>query len=289
MKKVYTGKLLSNTQHIPLLYPNLGLQTRPPALFFDVFSGLTNKNNSVVEIVDNVEKADYLLIPHNYSKIKLKKLYIENFVRLSRQYNKKIIIFAYGDYSGRVNIPNSIIFRSSEYRSELTDNEIIIPAYSEDLGELYGFDLRNKIGDRKPVIGFCGWAGFSTLKQTIKTHIKDIVVTGRGVCIRQKNVSAHKNGVFMRKKILTILDKVLQVKTNFIVRTSFSRRKTTIELDPHEARKEYIQVLKDSDFGLAVKGDGNFSVRFYEILSLAGGGDSMNTFHVAVNRSGEIA
>ncbi|MBI4065849.1 exostosin family protein [Candidatus Kaiserbacteria bacterium] len=55
--------------------------------------------------------------------------------------------------------------------------------------------------------------------------------------------------------------------TNFIVRTSFSGLRRTIEIDPEVARKEFIDSIVNADFVLAPKGDGNYSNRFVETLS----------------------
>ena len=267
MKKVYTGELLSNIRIVPLLYANFNVQKGRVGLFSkEVLQSL--KNEKIVEVVDDPENADYILIPHNYRKYKNNESYIQNFICLSQRYGKKILVFAGGDLEVEVSIPNCVVFRNSRYRSTLQRNDIIMPTYAEDLGGLYGVDLRNKVGDRKPVVGFCGWAGFSTTKQIIKTHIKDVIVFVKGVWLGQKNIAAHKNGVFIRKRVLGILGKTPQVITNFIIRTSFSSNKNTIELDPEIARREYIDTLKESDLGLAVRGDGNYSIRFYEILSL---------------------
>ncbi len=58
------------------------------------------------------------------------------------------------------------------------------------------------------------------------------------------------------------------IRTRFIIRRSFSGAHRTIELDPARARREFIDNIIDGDFVLAPKGDGNYSNRFLEVLSL---------------------
>jgi hypothetical protein len=58
------------------------------------------------------------------------------------------------------------------------------------------------------------------------------------------------------------------ITTNFIIRRSYSGTAKTAELDLAQARSEYIENILGSDLVLCAKGDGNFSVRFFEALSL---------------------
>jgi len=52
------------------------------------------------------------------------------------------------------------------------------------------------------------------------------------------------------------------------VRKSFSGAHRTIELDPAQARREYLDSIINSDFVLAPKGDGNYSNRFLKTLCM---------------------
>ena len=67
---------------------------------------------------------------------------------------------------------------------------------------------------------------------------------------------------------MKVLQRSSYVRTNFIIRRSFSGAVRTIELSPENARKEFIDSIVDSDFVLTPKGDGNYSNRFLETLSL---------------------
>ena len=58
------------------------------------------------------------------------------------------------------------------------------------------------------------------------------------------------------------------VQSSFIIRRSFSGALRTIELPPEQARREFIENISHSDFVLAPKGDGNYSNRFLEALSM---------------------
>ena len=81
-------------------------------------------------------------------------------------------------------------------------------------------------------------------------------------------VHARKRGIYWRRLAMRALEHSPLVKTNFIVRRSFSGALRTIELPPAQARKEYIDSIRHTDFVLAPKGDGNYSNRFIETLSM---------------------
>ena len=79
---------------------------------------------------------------------------------------------------------------------------------------------------------------------------------------------ARKKGLYFRRQALAILKKSDKVATNFVIRTSYSGNAKTLTVDAKQARKDYVDNIKNLDFTLAPKGDGNFSVRFFESLSL---------------------
>src|SRR3989344_2280747 len=79
---------------------------------------------------------------------------------------------------------------------------------------------------------------------------------------------ARKQGIYWRKSAMRTLARSALVRTNFIVRRSFSGAMSTIELAPEAARAEFVESIKNSDFVLTPKGDGNYSNRFLETLSL---------------------
>lgn len=263
MFKAYIGQLLEYS-YIPLLYPNLGLaakQSRPFTL-----GAFRHYKNPVVGIVDKPEEADFLLIPHNYFFVKSNKEYIKHFISLSEKYNNKIIIFAEGDSDEEIKIPNSIIFRTSQYRYKKKKNEIMMPAYVEDLSDIHHFHAREKMGE-VPIIGFCGWADASDIRQAIKIKIKNLIFNIKRLANINPEYVARKQGLLFRKEAIKILIGSRLIKNNFIIRKFYSGHKKSIEMPAQEARLDYIRNMDSSDFVLVVKGNGNFSFRFYEVLS----------------------
>ncbi len=170
----------------------------------------------------------------------------------------------------------SVVLKVTQYRSLKRPNEVIMPPFCEDLGASIaqggrGFSPRPKRSGpwgAKPVVSFCGWAGFPDLKILIKYTIKNLLVDLKKVVRSDSSLEVFKKGIYFRRKALRAFEGSDRVETSFIVRDSFSGSASTIAGDPEQARKEYIDNMVDSDFILAPKGDANYSVRFFEALSL---------------------
>ena len=263
MIKIYISELLKYS-YVPLLYPNLGLAEKPSRPFS--LGAFRHYKKPVLDIVDNPEQSDFLLIPHNYFFVKSNKEYIKNFSFLSEKYNKKIIIFAEGDSDEEIKIPNSVIFRTSQYKYKKKKNEIIMPAYVEDLSDVHQFNTREKAAN-VPVVGFCGWADFNGVRQAIKVKVKNFIFDIKKITSANSEYAAKKQGLLFRKEAIKTLTGSKLVKGNFIIRNFYSGHRKSIEIPAQEARLDYIKNINDSDFALVVKGNGNFSFRFYEILS----------------------
>lgn len=201
---------------------------------------LAYSSTQVVEEVASAEEADYLLIPHNWTHVRDNTAYLKQF----EQIGKKSIVFWLGDGSEKVRWPNTIVFRTSGYKSDLASNEIIMPTVVEDLGAKYNITTRAK--GLTPSVGFVGWArqtGFAALKSTVKNAFKS---------------GPRKKGLYLRQKAVDILSHSSLIETNFILRTGYKTG----------SQDEFVKNMKGSDFALAPKGDGNYSGRFYEALSL---------------------
>lgn len=265
MIKVYIGQPLTFS-YLPILYPNLGVQNKVRSLFMN--NVFTHYTEPVFELVDNPAVADYFLLPHDFFLIQtVKKEYIQKFTDLAQKYKKKVIVFAHGDLEIDIPIKNSIVFRIARYNYNKKSNEIMMPVYSEDLLQNKSLDIRHKTGD-KPVVGFCGWARLSSSREKLSYYAKEAVWLAKNFLPGNKNIGPERQGMWFRQKAIKTLNRSPLVKTNFIIRESFSGHKATIKLDPDRARSEYINNIMNSDFVLAVKGGGNCSMRFYEALSL---------------------
>ncbi len=263
--KLFIASLKPGEQEIYLI----GSFYKRPELGATLFTSkvAADYSYSSFTFVQIITEADYILIPHAVRSIDINtQKYLDEIRVLAKKYDKKVLVFIGGDMSHDVFIDDMIVMKGSQYKYMMRDNEIIVPPYAEDLLESDEIEIRKK--DAKPIIGFCGWAGVSTREQLLKYHVKNILINLKKIIYPFSYQEVHKKGLFFRRKAIRVLNNSKLVKTNFIIRKSFSASAKTISLDPVVARKEYRENIINSDFVLTPKGDANFSVRFYEVLTL---------------------
>lgn len=218
-----------------------------------------------VEYVDSMSAAKAVILPNNFKILDEKsRAYIQKYVDEAAKVGIPVFVFSFGDLNHNEHFDMGVrVFRLSTYRSVMKPNDIIIPTTSRDFAS-EGIHPRLKAAI--PVVSFCGQAGFKTARQWIIYFIKNSVWNTRSIV--DPIYTARKQGVFWRRVLIRALKSSPLVKTNFIIRHSFSGAFRTIELPPAQARREFIQSITDADFVLAPKGDGNYSNRFLETLSL---------------------
>lgn len=216
--------------------------------------------------VDRPEEADFILLPHFSEHVLHEVVYIENIRKIAQSNGKKLLVFMYGDLDLHIEWPEAVVFRCSAYRSDMRANEFIMPAITEDL--LGACELAIRKVPKMPVVGFVGWAGFSSFQHALKTRIKDVLLRLRSA-LHGKHFGHKRKGIYLRIEMLELLKKSSVVESKFIIRNKYSGSvKANPDLDVKRAREEYIENMVGSDVTLAVRGDGNFSQRFYECLSL---------------------
>lgn len=217
------------------------------------------------EKVADPKDADFILVPHYVKECSEKtKKEIAKVVDFAKKHNKIACVFLSGDYADVVWFPDIIIFKLTQYRYQKQGNEIIMPPVSEDLARIFG--LQKRLKSHIPSIGFCGWAHVSLIKKTFLAvrfntlYIIDFVF--------KTHMAVKTKGVYFRSRAMSILSKAKKTINNFIVRKSFSGRLDSVEIDPKKARVQFVNNILENDFSLCAKGDGNHSVRFFEVLSL---------------------
>jgi hypothetical protein len=217
----------------------------------------------VAQIVLRPTEADFILVPHDYQYWEFDRAYRRYLNELHKQTGKKLLVVLYGDKDRQVDLPGSLALRTSAYRYKICTNDVVIPPFVEDLGQ--ETSLRHK-ADR-PSVGFVGWA---MLRGPVKRWIYLLKLLGIEVMVlfTTPRARAKKQGIYFRQEALDVLRKSAQVDLCEIVRSAYSANRESITLDPAIARREYIDTMRNTDFTLAPKGDGNYSLRFYEALSM---------------------
>ena len=187
--------------------------------------------------------------------------------RRARRAGRPLVVFFGGDRScDRVPLPGAIVFREGGYRSHMTDTDVAMPAFAEDLLAEYcdGAVVERTRGAR-PVVGFCGLARRrSGLNVWMRLALYHAVVFARE---RRLHPSPYL-GENLRTTALAHLVAHSDVDTNLVVRESSTFFRDASPSELVDVRREYVENLIHSDYVLCVRGSGNYSYRLYETLSL---------------------
>jgi len=213
----------------------------------------------------SAEEAQAIVLPNTFQIADEKvQAYVKKYADLGEKSGLPVFVFSFGDLNDQVRFdPRVYVFRQSVYRSTMQPQDIVVPTITEDNAK-EGIVLRQK--QKVPVVSFCGQGDYQTFLQQVKYHFK--VWRWTLAALFNPPLRARIIGVYWRKKMMHACEASALVVTNFIVRKSFSGAHRTIELDPAQARKEYLDSIIHSDFVLAPKGDGNYSNRFLKTLCM---------------------
>ena len=253
--------------HSLIMFPFWGNKLIPSDYNFKLFRKY-NFDKEYYEIIENIEESDFVLIPYRYNVLKEKNIDLFwKYVEIAKKAQKPIFIDGTGDIEYKIPVKDIYILRIGGYRSDRGENEIQMAPCADDLLERNfngSLNIREK-KDNLPIIGFAGWA-YLSFYQRIRTTVKELPM--RFVCLFNAKYRARIKGTFFRIKVLKLLEKSELIKVNFIKRRTYSGNVKTAEDDIEKIRRDFVENLLNSDYGLAVRGDANASVRLYEIMSM---------------------
>ncbi len=254
-------------QIFPLLKPFLKNRGFTDKERIDLY-GLSSND---IMFVDDPALADVLILPMSWNyyvdtgKKELALEFIDNCSRL----RKKIFIYNAGDKSYKIPVlSNVFLFRLSRNTRTSRGHDLVIPPFIQDpLKAFYhSAPISLRCYAEKPVVGFCGFAKSSKTdagKELLKIEIQNLKSR---LGLRNEEPQQFLSSSYFRGRILKILTKSTQVKTNFIVRKDY--RAGVMHDISHRTVLEFYDNLRDSDYVLCARGSGNYSVRFYETLAM---------------------
>ena len=194
----------------------------------------------------------------------------EKFLEKARKAGKTAVIFFWSDSDESVYYEDTIVLRTSLYRSRRDPDEFAMPSWSEDTVERYlngEPQIRPKLA--KPVIGFCGYA--APIHQSIRRRLRNALIKAANA-LGPGGIVGDPPGSTLRAEALRVLSRSPQVETNFTVRDRFQggalQSDGSVDLSVlQKVRHEFVQNMVESDYILCVRGGGNYSYRLYETLS----------------------
>ncbi|KAF2334193.1 exostosin domain-containing protein [Flavobacterium ginsenosidimutans] len=234
-------------------------------LLFDMVYLPNNHTRSNFIFADSLSEADVAIFPVDIVSFlrKDKTNFFHNWIEKVSQNKMPIWIYAGGDFGFALKNENVLTFRLGGFNSKLAANTCILPCFINDP---YDKILKNDFfvlpKKEKPNIGFVGNANGSYFK-----FIKELLlyiqknVSNLGLKYPEDYHSFYPVGK-KRHQLLYKIQKEKKIQSNFIFRDRYRARnenkeKTTIE---------FFKNIQDNLYTFCLRGNGNFSVRFYEAL-----------------------
>ncbi len=171
------------------------------------------------------------------------------------------IFFRLTDDPTPANPPYGVVYRTSLYRDRRTPREFASPAITEDLLVECGGEIVVRDKGERAVVGFCGHVG--TPRQRLFRRAAGALLGGG-----QRDKAT---GIVLRARALKALRSSDRIEPRLIERTQIWGWASTDEAQDtgrEKLRRDFLDNLLESDYGLALRGKGNYSFRLYEIFSL---------------------
>ena len=270
--------------YIPLLVPFWGMWKDNQYWEQAHFTGLEKEKQmdaymaavtDYFQMVEVMEEADVVMLPSRLMKYfsKERQDLVYGFAAKAAEAQKRILLFNNSDFHVSPGIDNAIILGSSLYQSRRQPNEFGVTSWIPDYFE--GETPPRKKGE-KPVVGFCGQVTEPSFMDRYIKHVgrwllQDVYTREiGGMTFRRWDNFKHK---FLRYDGLTYLQESPQVVTDFIFRESYYGNAIDVHKGEWETdtvqsvREDYLDNMSNTDYTFCARGKGNFSFRFYEILS----------------------
>ncbi len=215
----------------------------------------------------NPKNADILILPltwnyyFEYGKINEAKEILKYYEIL----NKPIITWVSGDYTHMVQDGNFILLQHNLYSSRRKNYEYAYPVIIRDPFDYLNFYGLNIASDFKNTsISFCGTADW-TLLNKYESFLKEMLFKIKNRIIKPYlDLRLPISGMNLRGKMLKSFDQNTNLNVNLILR----KRNDSIQISKEKYKFEYWNNILSSPFTICLRGNGNFSVRFYETLAI---------------------
>ncbi len=223
------------------------------------------------EIVDAPDAADIhlLTMKWQYYVDRDRVDLVHRSVDVARKERRPIAVFSYGDFDANFPISGRDIhlFQAAGHRSrDHVTNHGIAPFFEDPL---QGRPVQVREKGQRPVVGFCGQAG-SSLARHAARYMRMRLRRARWRLGRDRWEPTELEHTWFRKRVLEAFASSSKVESRFVLRTHYRAGVHGADRnDPaQQARREFVENLRDTDYTICVRGGGNFSVRFYEALAM---------------------
>lgn len=189
--------------------------------------------------------------------------------KLAGKYQKKVIVWHKGDLVPVIPFDNAIVFLPGMVKSKAKSNQRACPVFIDDPVPIYlrGRPLYGEKKD-KPTVGFCGYARDSSAKALwgtalgLRSYVSSRV--GRFDFVDMPILPTTT----LRAHALRLLEAHPAVDTRFIIRDKYTeRRRSNGPNGTGDISQVFFSNIHETDYTLCLRGNGNWSYRFYETLA----------------------
>lgn len=221
-----------------------------PGPEYSKFDKLNEEAPSTFEVVD-LDNASVLIYPHLAND----GPDIEKAAEEARKRNIGCIFFRWGDADEPLKVSYGTVYRHSLFTDTRYENERAMPGDVCDPQVELGLPVWPRVWKEKSKIGFCGFVSNPAARAVYR-------LTGR----REKAA-----GLSLRADALRALSHSKALDCHFIMRQSYwggarGRMKTNFARE-FKPRAAFWDNVLNTDYTLCLRGAGNFSYRFYEVLA----------------------
>jgi len=189
------------------------------------------------------------------------------FAREAAALGKRLVVWHAGDLEPLLPFENAILFLNGPVRSRRSQYQFAGPAFIDDpLPRYAGNAVRVRPWRSTPVVGFCGYASTGYLKRlySMASAVKVRLMFAIGA--RAFRPPPIVPAAVLRARVLARLRASRDVETRFVIRDRYKAGHRKARADDPSVVEFFANVL-ETDYSVCVRGFGNWSQRFYEVLA----------------------
>lgn len=238
-------------------------------LLFELYHLKNERLLKKYDFVNDLDEANFFILPLDvgwFSKNRKEHLFLE-ILQIVKSKGKIMWIYSAGDYGKSIYDECLFTFRLGGFDSKLNDNTFILPSFINDPLELYKIKPTTLEKASKPSIGFIGRANDSVYSYLYDIGIFIMLYFRR---ILGNNYVDHQAFFSSSRRRFYILEKLRQhpdLKTDFVYRRKY-KAGAKKEEDRLKTKKEFLSNIERNALTLCYRGQGNYSVRLYEVLAM---------------------
>jgi len=265
------GFLPAEADHVTILTPFWGRRQRR-STWPDYADELIRQGPQFLELTDLAD-ADLAVFPMTCRQLFAQPDGLElaqRFDEQAKDAGKPCVFFYDGADTSHQPFPiqDAVVMRGSIYRSRRGASEFALPGFHDDLTKYTGGELPIRHRSERPVVSFCGALIRENPPSNALARARRVGGDVRRAWWRAHG--RHEEDLWIRAKAVDALEAQDEVATSFVLRGAGGGGawdQSDGELWQN-VRREYVDNMVESDYTLCARGDGNWSFRFYESLSL---------------------